>query len=181
MQDFFKNLIKDIEVDLTDAFDKNFERKSFFGKSWEPTTLPNKRGSLMMRTGKLRRSITPKSSNGQISWTSSLPYANLQNQGGEVVVTDKMKRFFWAMFYKSTNAVTFAVKTKSEAKTKRNIKLTADAAIWKALALQKVGAKMKIKQRQFIGDHPQVRERIKSVVDTNFQEINQQFLKTFKP
>ena len=134
----------------------------------------------MMRSGKLRRSIKAKSSNGQISWTSSLPHASLQNEGGEIIVTEKMKRFFWAMYYKSNNAVTFSVKTKAATKTKRNIKITAEAKMWQGLALQKVGAKMKIKQRQFIGDHPQVRERIKTIVNKNFQELNQQFLKTFK-
>ena len=179
MQDFLKQLIKDIQVDLTDAFDQNFERKSFFGKNWDNTAIPNKRGSVMMRSGKLRRSIKSRVSGNQISWSSSLPYASLQNEGGEVVVTQKMKGFFWAMFYKSSGAVSKTQKGDAR-NNDRNKKLTAEAAIWKALALQKVGATMKIKQRQFIGDHPQIRKRVEQVVNKNMQELEKQILNQFK-
>jgi phage gpG-like protein len=170
MQDFIKNILTDIRVDLTDEFDRNFERKAFFDKGWDNTKIPNGRGSLMMRTGKLRRSIRSTLDNHQVKWTSSLPYANLQNQGGEIVVTEKMKRFFWAMFYKSRGAVT------RSGKGERNARLSAEAATWKALALQKVGAVMKVKQRQFIGDHPQVRQSVERVVDKNMREMEQEIL-----
>jgi phage gpG-like protein len=179
MQDFFKNIIKDLEVDLSDEFDLNFQNKSFFGKAWENTSIPNKRGSLMMRTGKLRQSIKARTDNNSITWTSSLPYASLQNEGGEVVVTEKMKRFFWAMFYKSNGAVSKTAKGDAR-NNDRNKKLTAEAQIWRALALQKVGAKMKIKQRQFIGDHPKVRQRIEAVVDKNMQDLEKQILNKLK-
>ncbi|MBP4139967.1 hypothetical protein [Flavobacterium geliluteum] len=173
MQDFIKNILQDIRVDLTDEFDKNFERKAFFDKPWPNTSIPNHKGSVMMRSGKLRRSIKARETNNGISWSSSLPYASLQNEGGEVIVTEKMKRFFWAMFYKSSGAVT---KTKSD----RNVRLSQEAQIWKNLALQKVGAKMKIKQRQFIGDHPQVRQRIEHVVDLNMKELEKTIFNKLK-
>ena len=175
MQDFIKNILSDIRVDLTDEFDRNFERKAFFDKPWENTSIPNRKGSLMMRTGKLRRSVRSKQTNNEITWSSSLPYASLQNEGGEVIVTEKMKRFFWAMFYKSNGAVS-VIKKGDTRNNDRNKKLTAEAATWKALALQKVGAKMKIKQRQFIGDHPQVRQRIEHVVDLNMKELEKTIL-----
>lgn len=174
MQDFIKNILSDVRIDLTDEFDRNFERKAFFDKAWENTKIPNRRGSVMMRTGKLRRSVRSKQTNNEITWSSSLPYASLQNEGGEVIVTEKMKRFFWAMFYKANGAVT------KGSKGERNKKLTAEAATWKALALQKVGAKMKIKQRQFIGDHPQVRQRIEHVVDLNFKELEKTIFNKLK-
>jgi phage gpG-like protein len=179
MQDFIKNILSDLRVDLNDEFDRNFERKAFFDKSWNETSIPNKRGSLMMRTGKLRRSIKSRESKNELTWSSSLPYASLQNEGGEIVVTEKMKRFFWAMFYKSNGAVTKTKKGDAR-NNDRNKKLTAEAAIWKALALQKVGAKMKIKQRQFIGDHPQVRQRIEHVVDLNMKELEKEIFNKLK-
>ncbi|HFG0566938.1 TPA: hypothetical protein ACGFUW_002728, partial [Flavobacterium psychrophilum] len=101
-------------------------------------------------------------------------------QGGEIIVTEKMKRFFWAMFYKSSNAILFNVRSKAAAKTERNRRLSAEALMWKNLALQKVGAKMKIKQRQFIGDHPQVRQRIEHVVNKNMEEIGKTIFNKFK-
>lgn len=174
MRDFIKNILADLRVDLTDEFDKNFDRKAFFDKAWESTKFPNRKGSLMMRTGKTRRSIKDKQSGTNISWTSSLPHASLMNEGGEVVVTAKMKRFFWAMFFKSDGAITMK-RDKNAAvvmrDTSRNKRLSAEAQMWRNLALQKVGAKMKIKQRQFIGDHPIVRERIEQVVNKNMAEL----------
>ena len=179
MQDFIKNILSDIRIDLTDEFDRNFERKAFVDKPWENNKIPNHRGSVMMRTGKLRRSVRSKQTNNEITWSSSLPYASLQNEGGEVIVTEKMKRFFWAMFYKANGAV--SVTKKGDARNNdRNKKLTAEAATWKALAFQKVGAKMKIKQRQFIGDHPQVRQRIEHVVDLNFKELEKTIFNKLK-
>lgn len=174
MINLIKNILSDIRVDLTDEFDKNFERKAFFDKAWENTKIPNRKGSLMMRSGKTRRSLRSKQTNNDISWSSSLPHANLMNEGGEIIVTEKMKRFFWAMFYKANGAVT------KSGKGERNKKLTAEATTWKALALQKVGAKMKIKQRQFIGDHPQVRQRIERVVDLNMKELEKEIFNKLK-
>ncbi|MEY4926284.1 MAG: hypothetical protein RI894_720 [Bacteroidota bacterium] len=181
MQNFVKNIITDVRIDLTDEFYRNFERKAFFDKAWESTKIPNRKGSLMMRTGKLRRSIKSKQSNDQITWSSSLPYASLQNEGGEVIVTEKMKRYFWYMYYQATNAIRYDVKTKTAVLDKRGMKLSKEAGIFKALALQKVGSKMKIKQRQFIGYHPQVRGRIEKVLDKNMQELNEQIKKMLKP
>lgn len=179
MVNFIKNILSDIRVDLTDEFDKNFERKAFFDKPWDSTKIPNRRGSVMMRTGKLRRSVRSKQSNNDITWSSSLPYASLQNEGGEIIVTEKMKRFFWAMFYKATGAVSKTKKGDTR-NNQRNKKLTEEAATWKALALQKVGAKMKVKQRQFIGEHPQVRQRIEHIVDLNMKELEKDIFNKLK-
>lgn len=33
-EEFLKTTLTDIKVKITDAFDKNFERKGFFGKKW---------------------------------------------------------------------------------------------------------------------------------------------------
>lgn len=171
--DFLKNILSDVRVDLTEEFDRNFERKAFFDRSWLGTKLPNQRGSLLMRSGKLRRSIVSKQTGTQVSWSSSLPYASINNNGGEIVVTEKMKSFFWAMAYKAGMA---AGKGKSE----RSKRLSAEAQQWRNLALQKVGAKMKIEQRQFIGDHPIVRQRIEDVVGVNFKELESYFYNKLK-
>lgn len=171
--DFLKNILSDVRVDLTEEFDRNFERKGFFDKKWRGTNLPNQRGSLLMRSGKLRRSIVSKQTGTQVSWSSSLPYASINNEGGEIEVTAKMKSFFWAMAYKAGMA---AGKGKSE----RSQRLSAEAQQWRNLALQKVGAKMKIEQRQFIGDHPIVRQRIEDVVGVNFKELESYFYNKLK-
>lgn len=181
--DFIKNILSDVRVDLTEEFDRNFERKGFFDKKWRGTNLPNQRGSLLMRSGKLRRSIMSKQNKNSVSWSSSLPYASINNEGGEIEVTAKMKSFFWAMFYKADGGITMKRKADKEVvmrETDRNRKLSAEAQQWRNLALMKVGQKMKIEQRQFIGDHPIVRQRIEDVVGVNMKELETYYFNQLK-
>jgi phage gpG-like protein len=181
--DFIKNILSDVRVDLTDEFDRNFARKGFFDKKWRGTNLPNQRGSLLSRSGKLRRSIMSKQTGTSVTWSSSLPYASINNNGGEIEVTAKMKSFFWAMFYKADGAITMKRKADKDVvmrETDRNKKLSAEAQQWKNLALQKVGSKMKIEQRQFIGDHPIVRQRIEDVVGINMKELETYYFNQLK-
>lgn len=181
-KEFLNNIINDVKVELSQEFDRNFERKAFFDKKWNDTKLKNSRGSLMMRTGRLRRSLKSTAANGQITWSSNMPYASLQNDGGEIVVTAKMKRFFWAMFYKANGAANvFSIKTKKRVNNQRTIKLDAEAEQWKALALQKIGAVMTVEQRQYIGWHPKVDLHIQKVVDTNLKELNTKIQQKLKP
>jgi hypothetical protein len=109
-----------------------------------------------------------------------VPYAKLMNEGGVIIVTRQMQKFFWAMYYQANNAVLFNVRKKKAANTISNRALTKEAAKWKALALTKVGTKFNIEQRQFIGWHPQVDKVIKQNVDFAIKELNKQILKQLK-
>lgn len=165
------NIIQDTAVELTQQFDRNFERKAFFDRKWPSTRLSNSRGSMMARSGKLRNSVNKSISGSSISWESSLPYATIHNEGGEIEVTAQMKKYFWAMYYKASGGVTKTKKGENR-NTLRNTNLTIEAKQWKALALQKVGAKMTVDQRQFIGWHPRVDITIRQIVNFNLEEIN---------
>lgn len=176
IEDLEKRIRADVSVELADEFDRNFERKAFFNEKWESPKLNNSRGSTMARSGNLRRSIQHRISDDAISFSSSLPYASIHNEGGEIVVTAQMKKFFWAMYYKSAGAIT--TKANGEAsKSKKNVKLTGEAAQWKALALMKIGHKMQITKRQFVGDHPEVGKLIKGVIDLRLEDFNQELIK----
>ncbi|HON53333.1 MAG TPA: phage morphogenesis protein, partial [Bacteroidales bacterium] len=54
-----KNILSDIKVELTEEFDRNFERKGFFSNRWSDRKRQNI-GSLMQATGTLRKSIRSK-------------------------------------------------------------------------------------------------------------------------
>ena len=54
MTDIKRKILNDLRVELSDEFDRNFQRKAFFDKSWPPRKM-NGKGSLLMVTGKLRR------------------------------------------------------------------------------------------------------------------------------
>ena len=173
-KDFLNNLTNDVKVQLSQEFDRNFERKAFFDRKWPETRLKNSRGSMMNRTGAGRRSIKSNANNGEINWSSNLPYMSLHNEGGDIVVTAKMKSFFWAMYYKASGGIT-------KGKNQRNLKLQGEAAQWKALALKKVGAVMTVDQRQFIGWHPQVDLHIRKLIDLNLKELNNKIQQKLKP
>lgn len=164
MNQIFNNILKDIRIDLTEEFDRNFERKGFFDRPWKKTKLQNNRGTLMMRSGALRRSIKSNLSGESITWSSSLPYASIHNEGGKIHVTAKMKSFFWAMYYKSAGAI-------GKGNNARNQRLNIEAQQWKALALMKIGAEIKIEKRQFIGAHPMITGRIQNIMDHNLKDL----------
>lgn len=151
MQDFqllFNSLLNDIRVELSDEFDRNFERKAFFNTSWKPA-IHNTIGSLLLRTGALRSSIHSAIESNNIIWTSTLAYADIQNEGGEIMVTQKMKGFFWYRYRMATGG------------DYKNV--SAESEFWKAMALKNVGSIIKIEKRQFIGNHPQVEKIVKDI------------------
>ncbi|MEE0983317.1 MAG: phage virion morphogenesis protein [Bacteroidales bacterium] len=131
-------MMKDIGVDLADEFDQNFERKAFFNKKWKDRKVGN-RGTLLVATGRLRRSITMKATEKSITFTSDTPYASIHNEGGEIEVTKKMKGYFWYMYGQTGYEP------------------------YKAMAMKRVGSKITIPQRQFIGYH----KTIDKIVEEN--------------
>ena len=145
----FDLLLKDIQIELDDEFDRNFERKAFFNTAWKPA-MRNATGSLLLRTGALRSSLRSQIIGNAIKWESSLPYADIHNSGGKITVTAKMKGFFWYRFRIAAG---------------EDKKLNAEALFWKYMALKRVGSQITISKRQFIGDHPQVHSSIKQVAD----------------
>ena len=152
---FLQNVIQDVKVDLVDEFDRNFERKAFFDEKWQQTKFHNRIGSLMIRRGNLRNSINADIQGNKIIFSSSLPYASIHNEGGELTVTTKMKKYFWAKHI--------------EAKNTKNI---IEAEQFKAMALKPIGSKIIIPKRQFIGNHPKVKEVVERAVNANLEELN---------
>lgn len=152
---FLQNVIQDVKVDLVDEFDRNFERKAFFDEKWQQTKFHNRIGSLMIRRGNLRNSINADIQGNKIIFSSSLPYASIHNEGGELTVTTKMKKYFWAKHI--------------EAKNTKNI---IEAEQFKAMALKPIGSKIIIPKRQFIGNHPKVKEAVERAVNANLEELN---------
>lgn len=56
-----------------------------------------------MHTGALRKSLRSEIVGTTIiKWESSLPYADIQNNGGKITVTQKMRDFFWYKYRMAT-------------------------------------------------------------------------------
>lgn len=160
-----QQILQDIAVELTDEFDRNFERQAFFNQKWQRHNTPIRQGAhILVRTGALRASLSHRIAaahqhgiTGSLTFQSTLPYAAIHNQGGHITVTRKMQRFFWAQYHQA--------KGKAKLKT-----IPPEAIFWRNMALKKVGSKIKIPQRQFIGTHPQVIKLCEDIISENLQQ-----------
>ena len=81
-KDLLHRILSDMRVELTEEFDKNFERKAFFTDKWKKRATPNARGTLLMVTGTLRRSIKSEVRGNGVRFSSAVPYASIHNEGG---------------------------------------------------------------------------------------------------
>lgn len=178
-----QEILHDIRVELSEEFDRNFERKAFFDQPWKPRRSQRSgRGSLLLVSGKLRRSIRPMEdlSAGSVTWTSSELYADIQNNGGAITVTRKMKKYAWFRYYELVPHIQYK-KNGELSQRKQNLTIAAEAEMWKAIALMKPGSKIQIPKRQFIGDHPQVHIIIERIFNDRTDDLAQQVTQILKP
>lgn len=142
-----RRILSDIRVELGDEFDQNFERQGFFAEKWQRRKSPIRGdGHILVASGDLRKSIRSRSDESSITFYSDLAYAGIHNEGGEIKVTARMKRFFWHKYYE----------TKDE--------------FWKAMALTKVGKTIKIPRRQFLGMAPEVETEVRKIIEDNLTQ-----------
>ena len=182
MDRIIRQVLSDIRVDLSDEFDKNFERQAFFSEAWARRKSPTRPGgSILIDKGTLRSSIRSESTNNSITFQSTVPYASIHNDGGDITVTRKMKMFFRKQFYKSNNR--FArKKDSSSSKIKKTLsdagfyawtsqmQLTPTALFWRNLALMKEGSKIHIPKRRFLGQSPEVERIVREIIDKDLSE-----------
>ena len=76
MEETINKILKDIKAELTDEFDRNFEREAFFSKPWNP-----KAPHGLKLSGNLRTSIKSEVTENSVVFTSQLPYAGVHNDG----------------------------------------------------------------------------------------------------
>ena len=154
-------ILKDIQVEMSDEFDKNFERQAFFSEKWQRRKSPirNEGRAILTDTGALRKSIGSRTTENSITFFTSLPYAAIHNDGGEIVVTKRMKRFFWHKYYEATGAFGRRKDGKLR-KDKRNVRL----------ALKKAGSTIRIPRRRFLGTSPEVEKAVREIVEENLTE-----------
>lgn len=88
MRNIYDDILRDAKVKLTEMFDNNFREQGFFGNKWVATKVSktNKRGkgSILIVTGAMRRSIRSYVRGMAVVFASHLPYTALHNEGGTV-------------------------------------------------------------------------------------------------
>lgn len=166
----FKQILRDIKVELSDEFDRNFERQAFFSEAWKRSRRASARNkATLIDTGSLRKSIMSRSDATSITFYSSLPYAAIHNEGGEIKVTARMKRYFWAKYYETSGSFG-RKKDGTLRRDKRNARLTDEAEMWRYMALMRVGSTIKIPRRRFLGASPEVETAVRTIIEDNLKD-----------
>lgn len=151
-QQFTDKTLKDIEVKATELFDRNFEQEGFFGTKWKERKAGNDGRAVLMGVGSLRRGIkAPKRSGNTIVWSFDVPYAKIHNEGGTIKATQSVRAFDRTIKGK-------AQKVKAHT---RNVNI-------------------KMPQRQFIGDHPRLRQAMEVIINRNAKKLIEDFKTNFK-
>ncbi len=90
-RNIYDDILSDARVKLTEMFKDNFRAQGFFGDKWVATKVSktNRRGkgSILIVTGAMRRSIRSMVRGMAVVFTSHLPYTALHNEGGNFAVT----------------------------------------------------------------------------------------------
>ena len=105
-----------------------------------------------MGVGRLRRGIkAPKRNGNTIVWSFDVPYAKIHNEGGTIKATQSVRPFSRTVKGKEQKVKAFT----------RSVNI-------------------KMPQRQFIGDHPQLRAAVEVIVNRNAKKMIDDFKNNFK-
>ena len=162
-----KKLPIKVGAKVRNSIRQNFRQGSFYGSEpWQQPlrrtafggqpykTLTSDRNHLMM-------SVDYIPSPGRVTLRTTVPYASIHNEGGQIKVTKKMKGYFWAKYH--------------EAGGYQKKGMTPEAAFWRNMALKRVGSKITIPKRQFMGEHPEVDRIINDVINKELLEFANKF------
>lgn len=170
-------------------FQQNFREGGFVDGGVQPwkTSLRQKGkgtaakyGTLLSRRNHLMRSIQFTPGHGEVRIENPVSYAAIHNEGGEInsnpVVTPEMRKFAWAMYYKTLGRKRARKKRKGKkgAKTPPP-EIPPEAEKWRALALtkkQKLTIRGKIPKRQFMGDSRELNEKIQKAIGDELKQIS---------
>lgn len=162
---------------VRDSVRENFRKGSFYGEPWKVPlrtgigfdgpdygTLLSGRNHLMMSTDYIPEP-------GRVKIQNTLVYAEIHNEGGEITVTKKMKSYFWSQYYKKGLVGGMYSQAKGKKNQQKADTFNKEAEFWRNMALKKVGSKIKIPKRQFLGEHPEVDRIVKDIINQELQNF----------
>lgn len=159
-----------VGVAVRDSVRENFRQGNFYGGDrWqEPLRVtlgfrgaPGQRGPLLSGSNHLMMNTDYQPLPGRVIIRNTEIYAATHNDGEDIGVTERMKRFFWAKHLEDK---------------KRLGAESPEAEFWKRMALKKPGSKITIPQRHFLGPGPAVDRIVQDVINKELQEyINTHF------
>ena len=144
---------------------ENFRQGSFYGgERWQTplrVTLgfrgaPGQRGPLLSGSNHLMMNTDYQPLPGRVIIRNSEVYAATHNDGEDITVTERMKRFFWAKHMEDKERMGAD---------------SPEAEFWKRMALKKPGSKITIPQRHFLGPGPAVDKLVNDLINKELQEF----------
>ena len=147
------NIAKDIAVLAADEFDKNFDRQAFFNEKWRSSKYvdrenermskkESRKRKILQKTGALRKSIRYTINGRTITFGSSVKYAEIHNEGGDIEHPGGT-----AFFKKGDKMIWVSNRKAYRKKYPRTNPHT-----------------ISIPQRQFVGEHPMLDKMIENEV-----------------
>lgn len=173
MRKIIRQILRDIQVEMHDEFDRNFERQAFFSEAWARRKSPvrNEGRAILTDTGSLRGSIQSRTTENSITFSTDLPYAAIHNDGGEIVVTKRIKGYFWHKYMTLAGVLQWARrKDGTMRRDKQTRQQSTEAEFWKFMALKKEGSTIKIPRRRFLGVSPEVEQAVREIIEENITE-----------
>jgi phage gpG-like protein len=158
-KDYLQNKVPTVVgVEAVKHFKNNFQLEGFLNrvlKKWEARKI-KRLGStdnqkILSKSGELADSIDFRIQGNTIIIYSDKVYAQIHNEGGKITVTDKMRKYFWAMHY--------------EAKQQSN---TIAAEQYKGMALAKI---IVMPKRKYMGDSVVLDEAIVNKITRDLDKI----------
>lgn len=169
---------------------ENFRKGGVGGRKWKDPLrrtlsfqgVQGRYGPLLSRNNRLmdatqRRIPRP----GQVIIENRLPYATIHNEGGTITVTHRMKRYFWWRYLQITGSKGTRGRKPIESRyrlTKKgqrgnneyNRGLDREAEFWKSMALKRVGTRIRMPQRMFIGTPEELDRIVEDAINRQLQK-----------
>lgn len=165
---------------VRDSIRENFRKGGFYGAAWSPPMRIEQGfdsgpgyGTLLSGTNHLMMSTDYFPEPGRVTIQNTLVYAQIHNDGGEITVTKRMKQFFWSQYYKKGLVGGMYERGKGKKSKQKAEALSKEAEFWRNMALKKVGSTIKIPQRQFMGEHPEVDRIIREIINNELSKFAQ--------
>lgn len=154
-----------VGVVVRDSVRENFRQGNFYnGERWQTplrTSLgfrgaTGQYGPLLSGTNHLMMNTDYQPLPGRVIIRNNEVYAATHNDGEDIGVTERMKRFFWAKHM--------------EDKTRLG-ENSPEAEFWKRMALKKPGSRIHIPRRHFLGPSKEVDAIVQKTINNELQEF----------
>lgn len=162
---YLRTLPVKVGVAVRDSVRQNFRQGSFYGSDRWKTPLRTKLGfrgvagqygPLLSGSNHLMMNTDYVPLPGKVIIRNTEVYAATHNDGDDIGVTERMKRFFWAQHI--------------EHKERMGVNAP-ETEFWKRMALKKHGSRIKIPRRHFLGPGEKVDSIVNGIINKELQEF----------